>query len=442
MSLMPLHAFGTRYDLPAPLYLFLMGAGAVVFISFLLVLQRPVVRVRPEGDDLPPVPHTPSWPGWLMVLVSLILIGGGLFGSQSTPDNVVVTAVWLVFWIAVPISIAVIGNYWPYLSPLNVVARLVGRQARLPWPRSWGYWPATILFFLFASGELVFNGVTTTPAGAAQVLLAYGIVNAVMASLFGAETWLRRGEVFSVLFATWGRLGFFRFGAPGRRGFFGGLTRPFEASVSRLTFVLMLLVSVSFDGLLATPAWKNAINQLPASLKPGAPGYTVLLLVAFVALVALIWGLFAGFAAAVRAVGHLDEPLLKVVAGLIPSLVPIAFGYLLAHNFDYLAINGQLLIHQASDPFGTGTLNLFGTVNYEPNRNLIPTAFVWYFEIVLIIGVHIAAVVLAHGYLGRTARTESQGRRAEWPWIAAMVGYTMSSLWLLAQPIVREGVKG
>src|SRR5205807_6730476 len=87
---------------------------------------------------------------------------------------------------------------------------LVGRQARLRWPRSWGYWPATILFFLFACGELIFNGVTTTPAGAAQVLLAYGILNAVMAALFGAETWLRRGEVFSVLFATWGRLGFFR----------------------------------------------------------------------------------------------------------------------------------------------------------------------------------------------------------------------------------------
>jgi hypothetical protein len=122
-------------------------------------------------------------------------------------------------------------------------------------------------------------------------------------------------------------------------------------------------------------------------------------------------------------------------------LVPIAFGYLLAHNFDYLAINGQLLIHQASDPFGNG-LNILGTVNYEPNRNLIPTAVVWYFEIVLIIGVHIAAVVLAHGYLGRVARTESQGRRAEWPWIAAMVGYTMTSLWLLAQPIVQEGIQG
>jgi len=176
-------------------------------------------------------------------------------------------------------------------------------------------------------------------------------------------------------------------------------------------------------------------------LRPGAAGYTVLLVLVFAGMVLLIWALFAGFAAAVRAVGHLDQPLIEVVAGLIPSLVPIAFGYLLAHNVDYLAINGQLLIHQASDPFGMG-LNLFGTVEYEPNRNLIPTAFVWYFEIVLIIGVHIAAVVLAHGYLGRVARTERQGRRAEWPWIAAMVGYTMTSLWLLAQPIVQEGVTG
>lgn len=442
MSLLPLHAFGQRYDLPAPLYLFLIGAGVVVFASFLLVLQRPVLRVRPTGDDLPPVPVTTSLPGWFMLLVALALIYGGLYGSQSTPDNVIVTTFWLVFWIAVPISIAIIGNYWPYISPLNVLARLVGTRSRVPWPGWLGFWPAAVLYFLFACGELIFNGVTTTPSGAAQVMLVYGILNVVMAWLFGAEVWLRRGEVFSVLFATWGRLGWFRFGSPGRPGWFGGLTRPFEASISRLTFVLMLLVSVSFDGLLATPAWKNAIAALPERLKPGSPWYTVLLVVVFVTMVVLIWALFTAFAAAVRAVGRLDEPLINVIAGLIPSLVPIAFGYLLAHNFDYLAINGQLLIHQASDPFGSGTLNLFGTVDYEPNKNLVPTAFVWYFEIALIIGVHIAAVVLAHGYLGRVARTETEGRRAEWPWIVAMVGYTMTSLWLLAQPIVQEGVKG
>ena len=98
-----------------------------------------------------------------MVVAAVVLILGGLVGTQSTPDNIVVTAFWLVFWIAVPISIAVVGNYWPYISPLNVIARLVGTRGRLDWPVSWGYWPATLLFFLFACGELVFNGVTTTP---------------------------------------------------------------------------------------------------------------------------------------------------------------------------------------------------------------------------------------------------------------------------------------
>src|ERR1700716_1046288 len=158
MHLSPLHAFGARYDLPAPLYLFLIGAVAVVFVSFLLVLRRPVTRQLSVGDDVPAVPQVPTWPGWLMFFVAVVMILGGLFGPQSTPDNIVVTAFWLVFWIALPISVAMIGNYWPYISPLNVVARLVGPTARLEWPSSWGYWPATILFFLFATGGLVFHG--------------------------------------------------------------------------------------------------------------------------------------------------------------------------------------------------------------------------------------------------------------------------------------------
>src|SRR5256885_2219262 len=229
VRLFPLHAFGARYDLPAPLYLFLIGAGAVVFVSFLLVLRRPVPRVRPTGDDVPAVPQGSSWPGWLLFAIAVFMILGGLFGTQSTPDNIVVTAFWLVFWIAVPISVAVIGNYWPYISPLNVVARAVGPKSRIEWNTSWGYWPATILFFLFACGELVFNGVTPTPAGTAPVLLAYRILNALNAYLVGPQAWLRRGEVFSVLFATRGRLGYFPVGTPGPRGFFGGVPPPIEA---------------------------------------------------------------------------------------------------------------------------------------------------------------------------------------------------------------------
>jgi hypothetical protein len=425
--------------------LFLLGAGAVVFASFLLVLRQPVKRQAVTGEDVPAPPAALASGQALALILGLFLAAAGLFGSQSIPDNILPTAFWLVFWIAVPISIAVVGNYWPSVSPLNLIARIAGPRPRRPYPKAWGYWPAAALFFLFACGELVFNAVATTPRNTVLIMLAYAVLTAIMAAIFGAEAWLRQGEVFSVLFATWGRLGWFRFGAAGRRGFFGGLERPFTASISRLTFVLLLLVSVSFDGLLATPAWKNFSTVLPGAFPPVRGelqwGYAAVEMLVFIGLIAIIWGLFTGFAAAVRAAGHIDAPLISVVAGLVPSLVPIAFGYLVAHNFDYLAINGQLLIHQLSDPLGTG-LNLVGTVNYEPNLNLVPTGFIWYFQILLIITVHIIAVILAHGYLGRAARTEAQGRRAEWPWVAAMVGYTMSSLWLLAQPIVQEGTSG
>jgi hypothetical protein len=440
-----LHTFGTRYDLPAPLYLYLLGAGAVVFASFLLVLRQPVKAQVAAGEDVPVHAVRPAFGQMLALGLGLLLAAAGIFGIQSVPDNILPTMFWLVFWIAVPISVAIVGNYWPYISPLTLIGTIAGRRARRAYPTAWGYWPAALLFFLFACAELVFSVIAVTPRSTALIMLGYGFLTAIMAAIFGAEAWLRQGEVFSVLFATWGRLGWFRFGAPGRRGFFGGLERPFTASVSRLTFVILLLVSVSFDGLLATPAWKSFSAALPEGLHPVRGefrlGYALVQLVIFVALIASIGGLFTGFAAGVRAAGHLDAPLISVVAGLVPSLVPIAFGYLVAHNFDYLSINGQLLVHQISDPLGTG-LNLFGTVDYEANVNLIPTAFIWYFQIALIITVHVIAVVLAHGYLGRTARTEARGRRAEWPWIAAMVGYTMSSLWLLAQPIVQEGTSG
>ena len=58
--------------------------------------------------------------------------------------------------------------------------------------------------------------------------------------------------------------------------------------------------------------------------------------------------------------------------------------------------------------------------------------------VAVIIAVHVLAVVLAHRHLARAGATEQRARRSEYPWIVAMIGYTMLSLWLLAQPLVRE----
>jgi hypothetical protein len=52
---------------------------------------------------------------------------------------------------------------------------------------------------------------------------------------------------------------------------------------------------------------------------------------------------------------------------------------------------------------------------------------------------HILAVYLAHRVALRTWRDQRPARRSQYPMMVLMLGYTMSSLWLLAQPIVEHG---
>jgi ABC-type branched-subunit amino acid transport system substrate-binding protein len=451
------HAFGARYDLPVPLTLFVVGGAVVVFVSFLIVLPRTVAARREgpgqaeTGAPVRAAPPAAMVAGGISLLVLAGLIAAGLGGSDEVAENIVPTAIWIIAWIAVPISCGVLGDWTRRVNPFALLARaadrdgvrrlLLGSSHTVAWPRWLAWWPAVLLYFAVACGELIYNQTATRPSVTAWALLAYAVLSAFCGMLFGAPAWTQRGELWSVLYATWGRLGWFRFGARGRRGFAGGLADGFEARVSRATFVLLLLVSVSFDGLLSTPAWKTWRIGLPAALQFGTTGYLLLITLIFVGLVLVAWCLFGLFTLAVRRAGRLKGRPVQVIAGLLTSLLPIAFGYLLAHNAYYLLVNGQLVIPLLGDPAGRGWHLLPAPFNdsYEIHRSVVPTSAIWYFQVALIIAVHIAAVVVAHRWLAHAARSESLARRSEWPWIVAMVGYTMTSLWLLAQPIVQEG---
>src|SRR5437879_953171 len=233
--------------------------------------------------------------GLLVIVLAVI----GWTGSQEVAENILPTAFWLLTWIAIPISCALIGDWTRPVNPFAAVARwcdrdrarraLLGGAQRVSWPRWLGFWPAAVLFFALACGELVYNATATLPATTATGLVVYLGLNALAGLVFGAEAWTAQGEVFSVLWATWGRLGWFRFGAPGPHRFGGGLEAPFEASVSRITFLLLLLVSVSFDGLLSTPAWKSLVLKLPIALLPGTTAFLVFETLGFLALAARAW---------------------------------------------------------------------------------------------------------------------------------------------------------
>lgn len=446
------HAFGQRYELPIPLGLFVFGGALVVFMSFLLVLPTRIQKQKTESTTDHTTLRSLSAP-WTVIsfIVLSALVACGLLGSQEVPENILPTLFWLVIWIAVPLSCGIIGDWTERLNPFANIAKvaslgkvrrfILGRDEPLEWPAWLGWWPAAVLFFMVACGELIYNQWATKPAVTAAALLIYFVVSALAGLIYG-EMWIKRGEMFSVLFSTWGRLGYFRFGSAGKPGFAGGLQNAFESSPSRVAFTLLLLVSVSFDGLLSTPSWSHFQHRLPHSFAVNTIAYKLLATAIFLALALAIWLLFIGFASAVRQVANHNTSRLATLAGLLPSLLPISFGYLLAHNIEYLVVNGQLLFPLIGNPTGKDSwpIHLAYPFNdsFEPHVHLLPSSFYWYFSVILIIVVHIMAIFLAHRHLGTASKKTNLARRSEYPWVAAMVLYTMLSLWLLAQPLVKE----
>jgi hypothetical protein len=61
---------------------------------------------------------------------------------------------------------------------------------------------------------------------------------------------------------------------------------------------------------------------------------------------------------------------------------------------------------------------------------------VWFLSIAAIVIGHVVAVYVAHVYAMRVFPTVKDAIRSQYPMMALMVGYTMVSLWIVAQPIV------
>ena len=446
----PTHAFGARYDLPIPLLLFVVGGVAVVLLSFLLVRPR-AVRIDDANTQFPDlVPDAAlNGPAAAVSLTALLLFAlCGMLGSNEVAENILPTAFWLVVWIVLPLSCGLLGDWTRPVNPYANLVRLVdrpqvrravlGRREPLTYPRWLAWWPAVLLFFALASGELIFNLTATEPHVIGLGLVLYAALTAFCGLLFGTA-WLQHGEVFSVLFATWGRLGFFRFGAFGRRGFAGGLVVPFERSASRVTFVMLMLISVNFDGLLATPQWSSFER---ARVGVDASAMEILRLTSFVLLTAVICAAFGLFAYLAARFGRHDTGFRDSLSGLLPSVLPIAFGYLVAHNAQYVLVNAQLLGPLIGNPIGSQSwpIHLPYPFNdsYEPNAKFLPSAFYWYLGVAVIVAVHVIAVILAHRHLANRAAGEDRARASEYPWLVAMVAYTAFSLLLIAQPLVKE----
>jgi uncharacterized membrane protein YwzB len=212
---------------------------------------------------------------------------------------------------------------------------------------------------------------------------------------------------------------------------------PFDASASRVVFVLLLLVSINFDGLLATPQWASYERR---SLGIDTQGIDLLRTSSLVVLVLVVLAVFMAFAVGSARLGGFAAGPVAALASLLPSLVPIAFGYLVAHYLQYLVTNLQELAPLIGNPgYASWPIDLgISPDTFEVNRSVLPNSAYWYLSVVVIITVHVIAVVIAHAQLSRRARDSASALRSEYPWLIAMVAYTAFSLFLIAQPLTQE----
>jgi hypothetical protein len=484
------HGFGQRYGLPVPLWLWTAAAAAAVALSFVVMGLFLEERPRERGDcrlDLLRFPigralvdrRVRLTARLVAVACLLLLVTAGLAGDPSPTRNLVPTAVWVGWWVGLAYLSALVGNLWAVVNPIAALFRwaqpLLGRRrATLRYPTWLGAWPAVALFLAFAWVELIYTG-RSSPRELAFLICAYTLLTWTGMTVFGRATWLARGDPFGAAFGVLARFApteirvsdpaacgrcsrpcgepdgtcrdcedCFDRARPRRRAFYlrpyaVGLLRTDDVSTSTVAFVLLLLATVTFDGFTSTPAWAKLEGALYAKLAPLGDGRLTFIgtlgLMAFPAVFLLVYLVFARLMA--WAAG--DRLSAGRVARLfVLSLVPIAIAYHLAHYFTYLLIQGQLLIRLASDPLGVGW-NLLGTARYRPDTDLVGARFVWYLAVAAIVLGHVMAVYVAHAVALREYADRRAALRSQLPMLVLMVGYTVVSLWIIAQPIVETG---
>ena len=462
------HGFGQRYDLPVPLWLWMSGAAAAVAASFVVIAR---VRTPPGEARRPARRNLLDWrlgrlaadrrtravAQAVSVALLVLVLAAGLAGNQNPTRNLAPTAIWIVWWVGVAYVSALIGNVWAVINPWaatfswvdGVVHRFSGRDLclGLRYPPGLGVWPAIVLFAAFAWVELVFTG-RAVPAQLASIAVGYSLITWTGMLLFGREVWLSRGDPFAVAFGVLARFSpmDIRVTPSERqwnlRPFGAGLYATRDVSFSMMVFVLLLLSTVTFDGFTATPAWSALESGLYGALAPLGDARLTLIstagLVAFPLIFVAVYTAFATFMAALTD-GRLSSDV--IAQRFVLSLVPIAIAYHLAHYFTYLLIQGQLMIRLVSDPFGFGW-DLFGTARYRPDIGVVGARFAWYTAVIAIVAGHIVAVWVAHAVAVREFVTSRVVLRSQLPMLVLMVGYTVVSLWIIAQPIVEPGPTG
>jgi hypothetical protein len=442
------HGVVGRADLPIPVFWFGVAAAAVLVVSFLM-LAAGWTRPRLESPPERPLVRIPLAVevllGALGVFVFSVAAYAGLAGTDSARDNLAPIAVYVGFWVGIPFVSLLFGDVFRLLSPWRAIGRatgwLAGRFARgampepLAYPERLGHWPAVIGLIAFAICELCWAA-AGDPQPLAVLMLIYLAIQLFGMSLYGVETWVRRGDTFGVWFGLIARLAPLGRRADGRLVLRAPVVGATSVVALAGTTALLLggIGTTAFDGAKEGPLFQDIVGELQdgfvglgTSQGPGLElGFVVGLGLA-IAVVCAIWF-----------VGVLGMPLdglrlsrRELGRRFAHTLIPIAAAYLVAHYFSMLAYDGQELWRLASDPLGDGS-DLFGGASRGIDYSVVTATGIWYVQIGALVLGHVAALVLAHDRALVIYGGPRAAARSQIVMLVVMVLFTILGLWLLS----------
>jgi hypothetical protein len=374
----------------------------------------------------------------LLLLVFLT----ALIGEPSSAVNLAPTFVYVIFWLGVVVLQVVFGNVWSVLNPWLATANGVAWAWRklgfsweppLTYPERLGVWPAAFTLFCFAALELAYAE-AGNPRALALAIALYSYAMWFGMAAVGRETWTRGGDGFAVYFGLLARMAPFgeRDGRLIVRWPLTGLAGAFPTP-GMLAFIAVMLGSVAFDGFSRSAIWQDLRARVEEPYIIDAPGTaelvtTALALGGLTACVLVVAGAYRLAVYAAERLSHSDRSL---VPDFLPSLVPIALVYAVAHYVTFFLIQGQYAIPLASDPFGFGW-DLFGTTRYAPNLQPLSPNTVWYVQVGSLVAGHVAGLTVAHDR-AVTIFSERDALRSQYAMLGLMVLYTVGGLWLLSR---------
>ncbi len=431
------HGIGGRQDLPIPFEAALTGAILALLVSFVALgalwteprLGADVRRPRPLASVVQGVVSARAWP-WFWRAAGLVAAAyfcvGLLFGPDRV-ENPTAGVFYVLFWVGlVPLSL-LFGPVWPVLNPLRTLHLLackgLGRDPATglrPLPGGLGYWPAAGGLLAFVWLELVAPERATLPVIGAW-LAAYVVFMFGGAVLFGSR-WFDHADAFEVYSTLVGRL------APIARRPDGVVTwrnsldgmaglRP----VPGLTvLVVVLLGSTMYDSLSNAPVWVRFVQEssVPAPV------------MGTVGLLTVIGLVLAAYRGATSLAGRWGAAEPGTTAGeLAHAVVPIAVGYVVAHYYTLLLLEGQRTLALLSDPLVTGA-DWLGTAGWTVQAAGTSPAGIAMLQVTVIVVGHVVGTVLAHDralalFPRRTAVL------GQIPLLLLMVVYTVVGLLLL-----------